>query len=252
MKSIDNIINKFLRPYTEQDWFLGAILTGSYATGNNNPDSDIDIFIITKDSIHWRERGNRLIDGYMVEYFINPLRQVVKEFDEGFYTNNIATTLMFAGSKLLYDTDGAVVALVERAKQDLSKSLAPVSEFRWNMNCYNVWHSFYELTSKYEKGADIDFTYSIFLNNIISAHFSNSSIPMVSMHKMERILTDKQYRERYNMIKMPRQEFCDRLIACFNEKDRDRKYVRAKSLYEYYMARNSSFDINNFSFRSEI
>ena len=92
-------------------------MTGSYATGNNHEKSDIDIFIVTKDSTSWRERGNRQIDGYMVEYFINPVRQVMKEFNEGFMTNNIATTLIFAGSIVLYDTDSTVAALVARRRK---------------------------------------------------------------------------------------------------------------------------------------
>ncbi len=42
-------IEKFLDKYKSEDYFLGAILTGSYATGNNNENSDIDIYIVTTD-----------------------------------------------------------------------------------------------------------------------------------------------------------------------------------------------------------
>ena len=252
MENIKKIIASFLQDYKNEDYFIGAILTGSYATGNNDINSDIDIFIITKDSTPWRERGNRLIDGYMVEYFINPLRQVVKEFDEGFATGNIATTLMFAGSVILRDTDGIVTGLVERAKSELGKPIASASGFKWNSNCYNVWHSFTQLDAKYIKGADIDFTYNIFLTNIISAHFSNRGIPGLSMHKIERILTDEQYRKKYNNARLPEREFCEKLVKCFDEKDYHKKYLCAKELYVYYMAQNSNFDINNYSFRSSI
>ena len=43
-------LNKFLEQYINEDYFLGAILTGSYATGNNDINSDIDVFIVTKDT----------------------------------------------------------------------------------------------------------------------------------------------------------------------------------------------------------
>ena len=252
MEKVKKVIDKFLQPYINEEYFLGAILTGSYATGNNHEKSDIDIFIVTKDSTSWRERGNRQIDGYMVEYFINPVRQVMKEFNEGFMTNNIATTLIFAGSIVLYDTDSTVAALVAKAKEDLHRPLAPVSAFRWNMNCYTVWHSFHELTVKYEEGTDIDFTYSIFLENIISAYFTNCGIPMVSLHKIERILMDEEYRKRYNALRMPRKDFCEKLAACFKAKGREDRYTRAKEMYEYYMVQNKDFDINSFSFRSDV
>ena len=150
MENWEKAIEKFLNRYINEDYFLGAILTGSYATGNNHADSDIDLFIITKDSTDWRERGNRLVDGYMIEYFINPVRQVLKEFEEGFKTNSIATTRIFAGAKILHDTDQIIENLINQAKQDLNKPIDKISEFQWKMNCYDIWHSFYELTSKYE------------------------------------------------------------------------------------------------------
>lgn len=121
MEKWELALNKFLEEYLNEDYFLGAILTGSYATGNNDVNSDIDVFIVTKDSTTWRERGNRLIDGYMIEYFINPVRQVLKEFDDGFKDSGIATTLIFAGSKILYDRDGTIEKLVNRAKEKFKK-----------------------------------------------------------------------------------------------------------------------------------
>lgn len=245
-------VEEFLQPYINKDYFVGAILTGSYATGNNHADSDIDLFIITKDTTDWRERGNRLINGMMIEYFINPIRQIVSEMDTGFDNNNIATTLMFAGSRILYDTDDIIKGLVERAKDDLTKEIAPISAYSWNMNCYNVWHSFYELTSKHKKRIDIEFSYNMFLNNIIKAHFANNQIPYLPVHKTERILSDSAYRERYNLKKLPEKEFTDKLLACFTAKEYNDKYICAEELYNYYMGVNPDFDINNFSFRSKI
>ena len=49
MENIKKIIASFLQDYKNEDYFIGAILTGSYATGNNDINSDIDIFIITKE-----------------------------------------------------------------------------------------------------------------------------------------------------------------------------------------------------------
>ena len=252
MKNWELALNKFLEEYVNEEYFLGAILTGSYATGNNDINSDIDVFIVTKDSTPWRERGNKLIDGYMIEYFINPVRQVLKEFDEGFKDNGIATTLIFAGSKILYDRDGTIEKLVNRAKEDLNKDIEPISEFKWKMNCYTIWHSFYELNSKYTKNEDIDFTYNMFLNDIIKAYFLNNEIPLLPVHKIEKLLTNEEYRKKYNVKKLPDDIFVDKLLKCFNEKDYNKKFSNAKDIYDYYMNKNSNFDINNFSFRSDI
>ena len=252
MKNWEIVLNKFLEQYINEEYFIGAILTGSYATGNNDVNSDIDVFIVTKDSTTWRERGNKLIDGYMIEYFINPVRQVLKEFEDGFKDNNIATTLIFAGSKILYDKDGIIEKLVNRAKEDLNKELAPISEFKWKMNCYTIWHSFYELNSKYTKNEDIDFTYNIFLNDVIQSYFLNNQLPLLPVHKIEKILKNEEYRKKYNVKKLQDDIFVDKLLKCFREKEYNKKFIYAKELYEYYMEQNSKFDINNFSFRSDI
>lgn len=59
----------------------------------------------------------------MIEYFINPVRKVLEEFNTGLEDNDIATTLIFAGSEILYDKDGTIEKLVNRAKQDLNMEL---------------------------------------------------------------------------------------------------------------------------------
>ena len=252
MNNWENALNKFLDQYKDEDYFLGAILTGSYATGNNTPNSDIDVFIVTKDSTTWRERGNKLIDGYLIEYFINPVRQVLNEFEEGFINNGIATTRIFLGSKILYDKDGTIEKLINIAKENINREIEPLPEFKKKMNNYTIWHSFYELTSKYERKEDIDFTYNIYLNNIIESYFLNKQIPLLPIHKIEKMLINEEYRKRYNINKLPNEEFVKKLLNCFNEKDYDKRYKYAKELYDYYMNENSDFDINDFSLRSEI
>lgn len=251
MSNWEIALEKFLDKYKNEDYFLGAILTGSYATGNYDDNSDIDVFIVTKDTTGWRERGNVLIDGYLIEYFINPIKKVLQEFDEGFKNNHIASTLIFVGSKILYDKDGTVEKLVKRAKEDFNKELNPISEFKWKMNCYNVWHSFYELNSKYLKNEDIDFTYNIYLDDVIKSYFLNKQIPTLPVHKIQKILTDEDFRKKYNVKKLPDDTFIDKILKCFNEKDYNKKYENAKDLYNYFLSQ-FNFDINNFSLKSEV
>ena len=120
------------------------------------------------------------------------------------------------------------------------------------MNCYTVWHTFYELTTKYENNEDTEYTYNIFLNEVIKAHFKNNSIPTLPTHKIEKMFTNEQYRNRYNVKYLPEQEFIDKILNCLNEKEYNKKYEYAKDLYNYYMNQNKDFNINNFILRSEI
>lgn len=243
----------FLSRYKNENWFLGAVLTGSYATGNFHESSDVDLFIVADNSITWRERGNILVDGVMIEYFINPLRQVLAELDAAFAENSLATTQMFANCKILYDTDGTVAAIVERAKRELTTGeIKPATGYGRAMNCYTVWHSYYELCAKAAANKDILFSYNLFLCDTLRAYLLNSGLPLMPIHKAESILTDADFGHRYNLPQMPEQAFTAKLLACFAAKEASKQCAYAKELYNYFMAKFPDFDICNFSFRSEI
>lgn len=66
------------------------------------------------------------------------------------------------------------------------------------------------------------------------------------------MLINEEYRKRYNVNKLPEDEFVNKLLNCFNEKDYNKRYEYAKELYIYYMEQNNNFDINDFSLRSDI
>ena len=49
MKNWQKALDKFLEKYKNEDWFEGAVLCGSYASGNQNEFSDIDVHILIND-----------------------------------------------------------------------------------------------------------------------------------------------------------------------------------------------------------
>ena len=244
-------IEKFLNEYKNEDYFLGAILTGSYATGNNDKNSDIDIYIVTKNDTEWRERGNKNIDGFLIEYFINPKKKILSYMEKDLQDYHMSTTMIFVNAKILYDNDGSVQELINIAKNNANLSnLGNLDNFKYKMNCYSVWDGFDELESKYNKHQDIDFSYYIFLQRVIDAYFYNKQIPSIPLNKIEIILKDIEYREKYNVRKMPNKEFIIRIIKCLDEKDYDKKFEYAKDLYNYFLNQFNDFDINNLVVRS--
>lgn len=156
--------------------------------------------------------------------------------------------MIFVNGKILYDKDGSIKELINLANKNFE--LADVNDFKYKMNCYSVWDGFDELESKYNKGEDIDFTYNIFLQRVIETYFYNMQIPSIPLNKIEKIFKDEIYRDRYNIKKLPEQEFIIKLIKCFDEKDYDIKFANAKELYQYVLNVFSDFDINDFAVRS--
>lgn len=251
MNKWELVIEKFLDEYKNEDYFLGAILTGSYATGNNDENSDIDIYIVTSDDTKWRERGNKNIDGFLIEYFINPKRKILSYMEKELQDYHMSTTMIFVNAKILYDKDGSVQELIDIAKNNANlNNLANVDDFKYKMNCYGVWDGFDELESKYNKHEDIDFSYYIFLQRVLEAYFYNKQIPSIPLNKIEIIFKNEEYREKYNVKKLPDQDFILRIIKCFDEKDYDKKFLFAKELYKYFLNQFNDFDINNLIVRS--
>ncbi len=68
------VLKKFLDRYINEDWFEGAVLCGSYSSGNQDEFSDIDVTIVARNDIGWREKSNCYVDGFLMEYTINPIK----------------------------------------------------------------------------------------------------------------------------------------------------------------------------------
>lgn len=50
-------------------YILKDKVCGSYITGNPSTHSDLDVHIILNENVNYRERGNKIVDGLLIEYF---------------------------------------------------------------------------------------------------------------------------------------------------------------------------------------
>ena len=240
------IVEKFLTKYKNKGYFIGAVLSGSYAAGNENENSDIDIYIIANDTIDWKEKGMKLIEGQLVEYFINPIGYIKKSLKEQQDNKGCLDIRMLSNCKIIMDSNGKIEELVTEAKRLLEKGPNAPDDCTYKKNCYMVWSRFDELDLKYKRNQDIDFNYCIFLQEVINSYFQNKRIYKVGLCKIDFILKDENFKKNYNIGKKIDQKFLDLLLKCLNEKDRDNKYKCAKQLYKYFKKEFSDFDINNY------
>jgi len=61
MQNWQKALKKFISNWENKKFTQGAILTGSYAVGNQTTNSDIDVHIVLNNDVKWRERGNLMI-----------------------------------------------------------------------------------------------------------------------------------------------------------------------------------------------
>ena len=108
-------LNKFVDKYKDNKDVEAILLVGSYAAGNENEYSDIDVYVILNDNANYQERGNLLIDNYLIEYFINPIHKVRHYMQEDKRGHGGAMTSMLLNGKVILDKNNIVPVLKQEA-----------------------------------------------------------------------------------------------------------------------------------------
>lgn len=106
---------------------VGIIASGSFAHGQLDKHSDIDVYLILAPGTDFRERGNTWISGVEIEYFFNPPEQIRAYYrKEG---DKPHTAHIFTHGRVVLNRDPIVDELIQEAKEIMSrkaKALTPV------------------------------------------------------------------------------------------------------------------------------
>lgn len=251
MKSWEKALDKFLQQYVKEPWFEGALLCGSYASGNQNKFSDIDIAIVGSNDMGFQEKSNCYVDGFLMEYTINPIYKVQEYMKSGLENHSLIDQNMYAYGVILYDKHGVMKKLRQQSMRDLKKKIQPMTEYSKGFRKYHLWDKYDELQSLKSDGYHTDLIYWLLVDGLINAYYDFNCLPHVSHSKIEKILTSKEFAQRYHADKLPSKKFIELLMACFNAKQKDRIPAIDK-LYAFVMKSGGGFDISQFRGRHKI
>lgn len=80
---------------------------GSYLTGLNHENSDIDIHVVfDDDDLEHLIRGVKFVDGMKIEYFEKPLSDLYMSVNNDFDKRNIAWLSILGTSQIIFDKTG--------------------------------------------------------------------------------------------------------------------------------------------------
>lgn len=208
MEVWEKALQKFVERWQNEQEVIGVLLCGSYVTGKPGPRSDLDVHIILQEETDWRERGNEYIDGFLIEYFANPPRQIRQYFKEDFYDRSTMSMVQFITGKVLFDTHGIIAQLKQEALEWKNKQQPTLDPVVLEMKKYSLWDANDNLLDCYEKESmDFTFVYSRTLQLIFDEYCAILQVEQIPFYHIKAYLSEPGYLTKYVKAPFPDLEF---------------------------------------------
>lgn len=244
-------VKLFLKDWETKKEVTGIILCGSYITGGHTKNSDVDIQIILKKGCKWRERGNKIIDGILIEYFANPPENTLRYFEEDEKRRKKSTAHMFATGKIILDKMGDAKRLKDIGKKSLKKKFDKSSKLEIELDKYSIFDMKDNLEEVYNrKTLDFNFVYYNFLKNILEIYSDYLRYTAIPSNKIFRFLTNRKDQEKYCIPDFPDQKFKNMFIGAMKETRREKMIENYKELSDYVQKKMGGFEIDGWKLRS--
>ena len=246
------------RKFVEQCEFysdIGAVfLTGSYAAGNADKFSDIDLYIVLNDSCQWRIRGNKLLDdGFRVEYFANPTGRIKKYIDSSYSDVRIYEINMILNGIVILDNNSTAENLREYCVQKSMDDFPALGKYNIQMGQYLIWDNFDELSrAHYNKTADFPMQYYMFIQNAFEFYSRYICSPVPNYHHLYKWLTDEIYRNNFKLPPYRDETFLKLIADAFGKLDASTMFEQAGKIKDYVFSKVGGIDIDNFSIKGHL
>ena len=245
-------LNKFIDSFEYIDDVVGILVCGSYITGNPTKHSDLDVHLLLNDKVKYRVRGNKIVDGLLIEYFANPKSQIKKYFKEDYKNVRPMSHTQFITGKIIMDKTGDLKKLKEEAKKMLKKNYEDINTSISDIDKYTMWDMLDDLKDIYEtKREDFDFIYYCNLDRLLGIYMKHIKYPYNKKTILGNIISDT-VRKKYLLKELPDYEIQELIEYCITVKSKESKMRCYKKLTEKIFDLVGGFSIDNFKYKSNI
>jgi HEPN domain-containing protein len=253
MEEWENALNKFLEPWKHRDEVIGFLVCGSYITGNPSKRSDIDLHIITSDNTEWRERGSNFINGYHIEYFVNPPKQIRAYFKQSHRTNKLDSQTQFVTGKILSDKTGSIAQLKKEAGDWLGKQFNGFDDISLILQKYVLWDILDNLQDIYEKKSK-SFRYAYYsgLREVLKFYSKYIGWEIYSPERIFELLSDPVVQKKYLQSEYPDPVFRDLFIKCITFVKESEMLECFEELVDYVFKHSEGFEIDGWVVRTPL
>jgi len=236
MEKWEIALQNFLKKWKRKE-VIGAIVCGSYITGNPSKHSDIDIHILLDSKTSWRERGSEIINGILIEYFANPVKKHYEYAEEDYKQRRRTNAHMFCTGKVLFDNTGELKQLIKDSRKYLVKKYPKQNKILVELAKHHIWDMLDNLEEVFEAdGKDFFFVFYNDLNDLFETYAKFLQFDSISVHKLRRFLVDEKDKKKYHISNFPDEEFVKMYVNTINLKD------KSKMLKEYQKLTNHILD----------
>ncbi len=251
MEKWEIALNKFLQKWKNRKEVIGAIVCGSYITGNPTKHSDIDIHIILDHKTSWRERGNEIIDGFLIEYFANPVPKIKSYFEEDYNNRRKVAAHMFYTGKVLFDKTGDLKKLIKISKNYLKKKYPKQNKTSVELAKYHLWDEYDNLEEIFEANAkEFFFVFYNNLNELFDTYAKFLQFDSVPVHKLRRFLTNESDKRKYKVKDFPDEKFVKMWVNALNIKTKSKMTEAYQKLTAHVLDKMGGFNINGWKIKS--
>ncbi len=246
-------VNSFLLGWKKRKEVTGALVCGSYVTGNPSEHSDIDLHIVLSEKTKWRERGNVFVNGYLIEYFANPPGQIKNYFEEDHKDNAYLSPVMFISGKILFDKKGDVVKLRKLAATFKAKPFPALDKISLELKKYALWDALDNLKDNYGKNrSDFYYIYYNALRKIYEVYAAYLRVPVNSPDRTLSLLADGVALKKYLQSAFPDRIFVNLFIDSIKIDKRDAMLKNFERISAHVFYAMGGFAIDGWKIRSPV
>jgi predicted nucleotidyltransferase len=247
----EEAVNLFLKDWKKKKEVIGALVCGSYITGNPSEHSDIDVHIILGNKTKWRERGNKVVNGFLIEYFANPPNQIKKYFEGDFGDNSYQAPTMFITGKVLFDKEGEVIKLKHIAQKIKKRKFPKLSKVPLELKKYALWDNLDNLQDNYKKKRDdFYYVYYNYLRQMYETYAKYKRVPVSNINQTYSMFTDISTLKKYLEKEFPDKRFTNLFIQSLKLDSRESMLKKIGKLATHIFDSMNGFNINGWKIKS--
>ena len=251
MKNWEIALRKFLKKWENKKEVIGAIVCGSFITGNSSKHSDIDIHILLDSKTFWRERGNEIVDGILVEYFANPVKKHYEYAEDDYKRRRRINAHMFCTGKALFDKTGELKKLIKNSRKYLIKKYPKQNKIQVELAKYHIWDMRDNLQEVFEANAEeFFFVFYVHLNELFEAYAKFLQFDSVPAHKLIGFLVDEKEKKKYHIGNFPDKEFVKMYVNTVTIKDKSKMMREYQKLTKHILDKMGGFDIDGWKIKT--